>query len=667
MLIKNYEGQTLTRQDQLTLKLAKASDAYYAGLPIMEDAVFDALMEELQELERVSGFAWNISPTIKVGGDVVSGLTKVRHEDPALSLDKVKYKDRETLKDWLGDRMGALSWKMDGLTLVLTYEDGRLVRAVTRGNGEVGEDVTHNARFFDGIPLTIPFKGHLTVRGEAVMSQAEFDRVNEMAGGQYENARNLASSTVRLMDSFESRTRRISFFAFDLVRAEGEDVVDALHFIHELGIQTVFARFVDKSHLLDSIEEFRKEAPSYPFPTDGLVLTFADRGYALSLGTTGHHPRGSIALKWTDEYKETTIRDIEWSVGKTGVITPVAIFDPVRLGLGSTIKRASLHNISICQNMADMEDMANKVVCGTGSKVRVILANMIIPQVISATEGRLDILSVCPVCGSPTELDVTKEGVKTLWCRSKACPVKMVKRFAGFASRDGLNIVGLSEKKVEQLINGGYIRELADLFTLSNKADQLSAEDGWGKASVKVLLDAVEKARKTDLRHFLYSLQIPLVGHDLSAKLDKVFKGRLSELMAFIEAPDIPMLSEVDGIGPVKAGSFGDYVLSLKDPAKRAAFDRLVSQLSFEEPAEDAGAKALEGKTFVVTGKVFKFPNRDALKAFIEVKGGKVAGSVSKKTDFLINNDVSSTSGKNKKAKELGIPVISEDQFLEMC
>lgn len=666
MLVKNYEGQDKTRQDQLTLKLAKASDAYYAGLPIMEDAVFDGLMEELQELERASGFAWDISPTIKVGGDVVSGLTKVRHEDPALSLDKVKYKDRETLKDWLGDRMGALSWKMDGLTLVLTYENGSLVRAVTRGNGEVGEDVTHNARFFDGIPLTIPFKGHLTVRGEAVMSQAEFDRVNEMAGGQYENARNLASSTVRLMDSFESRTRHISFFAFDLVRAEGEDIVDALHFIHELGIQTVFARFVDKSHLLDSIEEFRKEVPSYPFPTDGLVLTFADRGYALSLGTTGHHPRGSIALKWTDEFKETTIRDIEWSVGKTGVITPVAIFDPVRLGLGSTIKRASLHNISICQNMADMEDMTKKVVCGTGSKVRVILANMIIPQVIAATEGTIDIPDVCPVCGKP--LTIKDDGrVKTLWCLDKACPVKMVKRFAGFASRDGMDIVGLSEKKIEQLINGGYIRELADLFTLSDKADRLSAEDGWGKASVKVLLDAVEKARKTDLRHFLYSLQIPLVGHDLSGKLDKVFKGRLSELMAFIEAPDIPMLSEVDGIGPVKAGSFGDYVLSLKDPAKRAAFDRLISQLSFEEPAEDAGAKALEGKTFVVTGKVFKFPNRDALKAFIEAKGGKVSGSVSKKTDFLINNDVSSTSGKNKKAKELGIPVISEDQFLEMC
>ena len=666
MLIKNYEGQDKTRQDQLTLKLAKASDAYYAGLPIMEDAVFDGLMEELQELERASGFAWDISPTIKVGGDVVSGLTKVRHEDPALSLDKVKYKDRNALVTWLGDRMGALSWKMDGLTLVLTYEDGRLVRAVTRGNGEVGEDVTHNARFFDGIPLTIPFKGHLTVRGEAVMSQAEFDRVNEMAGGQYENARNLASSTVRLMDSFESRTRRIAFFAFDLVRAEGEDIVDALHFIHELGIQTVFARFVDKSHLLDSIEEFRKEAPSYPFPTDGLVLTFADRGYALSLGTTGHHPRGSIALKWTDEYKTTTIRDIEWSVGKTGVITPVAIFDPVRLGLGSTITRASLHNLSIMENMAMIGDLSKTVRCGVGSRIHVILANMIIPQVIAATEGTIDIPDVCPVCGKP--LTIKDDGrVKTLWCLDKACPVKMVKRFAGFASRDGMDIVGLSEKKIEQLINGGYIRELADLFTLSDKADRLSAEDGWGKASVKVLLDAVEKARKTDLRHFLYSLQIPLVGHDLSGKLDKVFKGRLSELMAFIESPDITMLSEVDGIGPVKAGSFGDYVLSLKDPAKRAAFDRLVSQLSFEEPAEDAGTKALEGKTFVVTGKVFKFPNRDALKAFIEAKGGKVAGSVSKKTDFLINNDVESTSGKNKKAKELGIPVISEDQFLEMC
>lgn len=655
-----------SRQSLLTQQLAKASDAYYAGFPVMEDGVFDALMDELEELERLSGFAYNISPSVRVGADTdtVTELEKVAHEDPALSLDKVKYKNRDALKDWLGSREGIISWKMDGLTIVLTYDGGRLVRAVTRGNGKVGEDVTHNARFFVGVPLAIPFKGHLVVRGEAVMTQKEFERINEKAGGRYENARNLAASTVRLMDSFESRDRRIEFYAFELARADGMEVSDAMGFIKDQGIQTVAFEKVTRDNIMEVIDAFAARIPSNDFPTDGLVLTFADRLYALSLGTTGHHPRGSIALKWTDDYEESTIRDIEWSVGKTGVVTPVAIFDPVRMGIGSTITRASLHNLSIMENTAMIGDLSKTVRCGVGSRIHVILANMIIPQVIAATEGTIDIPDVCPVCGKP--LTIKDDGrVKTLWCLDKACPVKMTKRFAGFASRDGMDIVGLSEKKAEQLISGGYVKELYDLYELESKADKLAREDGWGEASVKALLDSVEKSRDTDLPHFLYSLQIPLVGHDLSGKLDKFFGGKVSSLISFIDDPDIEALSEVPGIGPVKAGSFGDYILSLKNPERRAAFDRLVSHLRFSEPqAADTG---LEGLTFVVTGKVEHFANRDELKAYIAKKGGKVAGSVSKKTDFLINNDVESTSGKNKKAKELGVPVISEDQFLEMC
>ena len=655
MNIKRIENET-NEQAALSLKLRKASDAYYGGTAIMSDIEFDKELEKLQQMEQASGFVYDISPSISVGATVVDALEKSEHEHPALSLDKVKYKDREKLTEWLQDKEGVLSWKMDGLTAIATYDYGKLTKVVTRGNGTIGSVITHNAVYFEGLPLTINYKNHLIVRGECTMTNEEFVRVNDEAGGIYENARNLASATIQMLDSNESRKRKIQFTAFKLVTpTDLPTESERFKWLASLGFTVVENEVVTADSILDTIEKWKEKVTTNASPTDGLVLSFNDQVYADSLGDTGHHPRGSIALKWTDETAESTIRSIHWSVGKTGVITPVAVFVSIRLGLGSTVTRASLHNLSIARNMPSDGGTA---VCGVGSKVQVYMANMIIPQIASCTEGELEIPTICPSCGKPVKV-IERNGVETLNCINPDCPTKHIKQIATFASKDGMNIEGLSETRIEYLIENGYIHDELDFYRLSDNQellDRLKCEDGWGEKSVQNLLDSVEKSRDTDLTHFLYSLSIPLLGHDLSKKLTAYFDGDIDNFIAYVKNP--VSLSDEDGIGPVKSQNLEDWCRA----CNISHLEELIAELHFMK--KEKATAALSGLTFVITGSVHVYKNRDEFKASVEARGGKVSGSVSGKTNFLVNNDVTSTSGKNKKAKELNIPIISEDDFI---
>ena len=643
-------------QSKLTELLHDASVTYYnGGTPVMSDFLFDQTLEELQALERDSGFVYDISPSVMVGAEVVDSLIKSGHEQAALSLDKVKYKNREELESWLGDKMGCLSWKMDGLTVVATYDDGKLVTAVTRGDGYVGSDITHNAIYFHGLPLRISYKGHLVVRGECVMMRDEFNRVNEEAGGAYENPRNLASATIQMLDSRESRKRNIWFFAFELVKPDTDEVNDyemdtmggRLYFLTHLGFNVVNSWMCSRKNILDIIELCKRHVAELPYPTDGLVLTYEDQTYAYSLGNTGHHPRGSIAMKWTDETARTTVRKIEWSVGKTGAITPVAVFDTVRLGLGSNVSRASLHNLSV---MGDI---------GIGSEVDVYLSNMIIPQIARGTPSTVEVPKSCPVCGGVTEIR-NNNGVKTLHCLNPNCTAKQIKRFATFVSKDGMNIDGLSEAKIEDLINLGYVNDFLDFYTMKDAGTKyLENAEGWGKKSVEKLIAAIEKSRDTNLQHFIFAMSIPLCGHDLSKKLAKLLDNNPYKFIGFIRNPDQNWLENIDGIGMIKAASVCNWC----EEQDADEIERLVDELRFKQ-TETVSGKDLTGLTFVITGSVHRFTNRNAFKKYVEDHGGKVAGSVSNKTSYLVNNDTESTSSKNRKAKEFGVEIISEDEFL---
>ena len=652
--IKNDE------QSQLTMLLCKASAEYYGGgTPIMTDYEFDKKLERLTTLENTNEFAYNNSPNVSVGARVVDVLKKSKHEEPALSLDKVKYKDREQLTKWLGEKEGILSWKMDGLTVVATYDNGRLIKAVTRGDGYEGSDITHNAIYFEGLPLKIDYKDHLVVRGECIMTMEEFNRINNEVGGIYENPRNLASATIQMLDSRESKQRNIVFTAFDLVAPTDEgSQVSRYKWLNTLGFNVVEYETVTPSTLLDDIEHFKRKVNDNNFPTDGLVLTYDDQHYAESLGNTGHHPRGSIAMKWTDETVSTTVREIEWSVGKTGAITPVAIFDTVRLGLGSNVSRASLHNISIMQNVPEI-DSDGTTSCGVGSTVKVYLSNLIIPQVAETTTGECAIPDKCPVCGGKTEIR-ENNGVKVLYCTNNLCSAKQIKKFATFASKGGVNINGLSESKIESLLSGGYIKELIDFYHLKDNEKKmylLENRDGWGKKSVQNLLDAIDKSRNVDLEHFIYAMSIPLCGSDLSKKLAKIFDNDIEKFIAFVDNPKSVKLECVEGIGYIKAESIYSWCenCDIKD---------LVNELHFKKNKSTTD-NSLSGLTFVITGAVQMFKNRDEFKKFVTERGGKVAGSVTSKTDFLVNNDVQSASSKNAKAKELGVEIISEVEFVK--
>lgn len=680
MNFKNLLTEDASAQATLTRELMKTSNQYYnSGVSLMSDYEFDTKVTELKKMEKESGYAYVGSPTFYIGASPSAALKVVAHEAPALSLDKVKYAERESLLNWLGSNDGVMSWKMDGLTVVVTYENGQLLRAVTRGNGLEGEDITHNAIYFHGLPTHIADNRHIVVRGEAVMSYEEFNRVNSESGGIYENARNLASATIRMLDSAESRKRQIQFYAFKLVvpapdtelRTESE----RFNFLSSLGFSVVRYSSTNKDSVLSDIDAWQKILPENPYPTDGLVFSYDDQVYAESLGNTGHHPRGSIALKWTDETVETDLRYIEWSVGKTGIITPVAVFSPVRLGAGSTVTRASLHNLSIMENIPCYGDEESRL--EIGSIIKVGLANMIIPQVYGQKAGTpkkmkpIHVPDECPVCKTETLLS-ERNGVKVLYCPNANCPARIKGMLVNAFGRSGLNIKGLGPVQIEDLQQAGFLTSYpAEVYTLKKIAgsrlpEALKKKDGWGEKSWRNLLDAIDASRKTTLQRVLYSLGIPLLGHDLSKKLAGYWEGDAEKLMSYYEEPSYDELVKIDGVGDIKARNVYDWCRFTKaDAVKNMMFHVLMDELQIVKPTAKESDASLNGLTFVITGDVHVYKNRDEFKASVEARGGKVSGSVSKKTNFLVINDLTSTTGKAQKARELGVPMISEDQFIE--
>ena len=694
-------------QKELTEKLRSASDAYYGtGTSIMSDHEFDRQLEQLRAMEAESGVIYAGSPTTDVGAKAVDYLKKGTHEQPALSLDKYKYEDREKLLGYLAGRDAFLSWKMDGLTVVVTYDNGAMTSAVTRGDGVEGSVITHNARYFKGLPLNIPYTGHLVVRGEAAMTYAEFDRINSETDNAYENPRNLAASTVQMLDSNESRRREICFKAFQLViPAPGENGLqrnltlmhNRMNFLREMGVDTVdyiyqFAgSFYDPDcnelagDIMEQIDVWRDRAKDLPYPTDGLVITFEDQVYAESLGSTGHHARGSMALKWTDETVTTTLRAIEWSVGKTGVITPVAIFDPVRLGAGSTVTRASLHNLSIMKNVPEVDGNHGRMLIG--SRVEVGLANMIIPQVFGFHAGgenlkEIGIPDFCPVCGHPVE-QRNNGGVQTLHCVNDSCSARRIGRLLNTFGKDALDVKGLGESQIIDLMEAGLVDHTpASFFRLKDRDavdsadayDELMRMDGWGTKKWENLLVAIEKSRTTTLKKFLYGLNIQFLGNDLSKKLSAYWKGDVAKFMEFVDcaaedpAAALEELVALDGVGEGKAMPLIEWAATVKPGTEgRKSLEDLVGCLTFDSSMyekEETGRPSLEGMTFVITGAVHKYKNRDEFKASVEARGGKVSGSVSKKTAYLVTNETAMTT-KRKSAESLNIPIISEDEFIE--
>jgi DNA ligase (NAD+) len=649
------------RMDKLKLMkekidlLNKAAKAYYQeDREIMTNLEYDRLYDELQELERQTGIVFSDSPTNRVGYELLSGLPKERHEKPMLSLDKTK--DPAALKAWLGNQAGVLSWKLDGITIVLTYSEGRLDKAVTRGNGEIGEVVTNNVRVFKNVPLVIPYKGTLVLRGEAVISYSEFERINSEIGDEsikYKNPRNLCSGTVRQLNNKVTAERNVHFFAFSLVKADDGGIAGSraaqLEWLASLGFDVVEFRRVDSAGLEDAISWFEKQIGKNDFPSDGLVLTYDDVKYGESLGATAKFPRDSIAFKWRDEVKETKLLKIEWSASRTGLINPIAVFEPVELE-GTTVSRASLHNISI------MEDLE----IGIGDTVRVYKANMIIPQISEnlTRSGQVEIPEACPVCGGAAQIRQNID-VKYLYCVNRLCPAKKLKMFCLFTSRDAMNIEGLSEATLEKFIAEGLIKEPADIFRLGNYKEKIIAMEGFGEKSFARLVDAIERARETNTVRLLYGLGIPNIGLS-NAKLicrefgydwDKIQNASYSELI------------DINGIGEIMANA---YVSFFSDEQNRKMVADILEEIEFEPVQAPAGNLRFENMTFVITGSLKHFKNRDELVAVIEENGGKVSGSVSSKTTYLVNNDITSGSSKNKKAKELGINIITEDQLIEM-
>ena len=646
----------------LNNKLKEAARVYYQGKDeIMTNREYDALYDELVKLEKETGIILPDSVTQNVGFEVVSKLVKERHEEKALSLDKTK--DRDSLRAWLKDNEALLSWKLDGLTIVLTYDNGSLTKAVTRGNGEIGEVVTHNAKFFKGVPHKINYTGHLVLRGEALMTYSEFNRINaliEEEDDKYKNPRNLASGTVRQLDSKESSKKEICFRAFELVTCDKDFTEDGsadthlkrFNFLEDLGFDVVEHVLVDKNTLLDNISIFEEKMKFNDFPSDGLVLLLNDVEYGKSLGTTGKFPRNGMAFKWADELAETTIREIEWSASRTGLINPVAVFDPVELE-GTTVKRATAHNVSILK----------KLKLSVGSKITVYKANMIIPTINEnvAPNGPVIIPDKCPVCGAKTKIKTSKDGIETLLCPNKDCAAKNLKKFTHFVSREAMNIYGLSESKLERFVDLGYVKTYVDLYKLSRYKDNIVNLDGFGEKSYDNLIEAIEKSKDVDLKHFIYSLGLSNIGKDASEKINTVCKGDYDKFLSLLD--ENFDFSSIDGIGEV----INDSIYNNLDLFKSDDISELRSYLSFKAYKEkDIKSSAGEGKVFVITGTVNKFSNRNAVKQFIESNGGKVTGSVSKNTDYLINNDVTSTSSKNKKAKELDIPIISEDELISL-
>lgn len=670
----------ITRMKELHRQLLAASRAYYQeSREIMSNFEYDRLYDELLKLEKETGMVLAGSPTQKVGYEVLSELPKEAHEAPMLSLDKTK--EVPVLQEWLGTQKGLLSWKLDGLTIVLTYEGGELVKAVTRGNGEIGEVITNNAKVFSNVPLRIPYQGQLLLRGEAIIKYSDFARINEEiedVDAKYKNPRNLCSGSVRQLNNEITAKRNVNFEAFMLVRAvnpadtqapdaANADGVDAIvddgtdhgrfhnsrkeqfEWLKTQGFDVVEYKEVTAATLPDAVAEFAEAIQSYDIPSDGLVLLMDDIAYGDALGRTAKFPRNSIAFKWADEIRETTLREIEWSASRTGLINPVAIFDPVELE-GTTVSRASVHNISIMEAME----------LGVGDTITVYKANMIIPQIAEnlTRSGTIVIPKICPVCGGETQIRQMND-VKSLYCTNPDCQAKKIKSFSLLVSRDALNIDGLSEATLEKFIAAGFIHSYADIFHLDRHREAIVSMEGFGEKSYENLMAALKKASHTNLVRVVYGIGVAGIGLANAKMLCRSFDYDFERMRHVTEEE----LTAVDGIGAVLADAWIAYFASEKN-AKLV--DDLLAELTIEKVSENTEAAVFAGMTFVITGTVEHFANRKELQAAIEARGGKATGSVTAKTTYLINNDVTSNSSKNKKAKELGIPIISEQDFLNM-
>lgn len=642
------------RINQLIRILNEAGKAYYQeSRELMSNLEYDNLYDELVSLENETGIVMSSSPTRNVGYQVLSELPREVHPSPMLSLDKTK--DVDVLREWLKDQQGIISWKIDGLTIVLTYKDGKLFKAVTRGNGEIGEVVTPNARMFKNLPLEIPFKGELVLRGEACIRYSDFQMINEYiddADAKYKNPRNLCSGSVRQLNTEITSQRNVNFFAFALVSAEGMDFRlrrEQFQWMSSQGFQVVDHKVVDKDSIGEAVEWFAHNVETNDIPSDGLVLILDDIKYGISLGATSKFPRDAIAFKWRDEIRDTVLKEIEWSASRTGLINPVAIFEPVELE-GTTVSRASVHNISIVKELE----------LGIGDTIQVYKANMIIPQIAEnlTRSGNLEIPKICPVCGR--EAIIKKDtDVEVLFCINKECPAKHVKSLTHFVSRNAMNIDGLSEATLEKFVSMGFVKEPADLFRLERFRDEITEMEGFGEKSFENLMQAAETASYTTPARLLYSLGIPNIGVANARVIAKAYKNQWVDIQNATEE----QLTMIEGIGDIMAAG---YVEFFRNESNRKKVDDLLAQLDLDQTFEEEEKQAYAGKTFVITGSLNHYENRDALKAEIEAGGGKVAGSVSKKTDYLINNDIESGSSKNKKAKELGVPIITEEDFMKL-
>ncbi len=643
----------MDRMRELVSLLNKASEAYYAkNEEMISNFEYDALYDELTGLERELGVTMANSPTVQVGYEAVEELPKERHEIPMLSLAKTK--SRDELREWLNDREAVLSWKLDGLTIVLTYADGKMQKAVTRGNGEVGEVITNNAKVFRNLPLTIPYKGELILRGEAVITYSDFERINreiDDVQAKYKNPRNLCSGSVRQLDNQVTAGRNVRFYAFQLVRADVDfhnTRTGQFAFLKKQGFDVVEHRLVKPENILDNISYFEEKIQSHDIPSDGLVLTYEDMAYGASLGRTAKFPRDSIAFKWADELRETTLSEVEWSASRTGLINPVAIFEPVELE-GTTVSRASVHNISILRGLK----------LGIGDRITVYKANMIIPQIAENLTGSdtLEIPKNCPVCGQPTRISQVND-VQSLYCDNPQCDAKKIKSFTLLVSRDALNVDGLSESTLEKFLAKGFLHEFADLFHLDRYREEITEMEGFGEKSYNNLLESIERAKKTTLPRLIYGLGIENVGVANAKMLCRYF---MYDLQAMREA-STEELSEIDGVGEVIAKSIHDF---FREEKAVNQLENLLREVEIEAERMQETQQNLAGMSFVITGSLTRFENRNALKEEIERRGGKVTGSVTGKTVCLINNDVASQSSKNKKAKELGVRIVNEEDFEE--
>ena len=590
---------------------------------------------------------------MNVGYEVVSELPKEQHGSPMLSLDKTK--EVETLAAFAGERKCLLSWKLDGLTVVLTYNNGSLQKAVTRGNGQVGEVITANARTFKNIPVSIPFKGELTLRGEAVIKYSDFEEINksiEDIDAKYKNPRNLCSGSVRQLNSEITAKRNVNFMAFALINAENVDFQNSMEnqfiWLENQGFDVVEHKRVTQDNMKETVEYFAEKIKTYDYPSDGLVLMYDDIAYGISLGSTAKFPRNGIAFKWEDEQAETTLKYIEWSPSRTGLINPVAVFEPVELE-GTTVTRASVHNVSIVEQLA----------LHSGDRIKVYKANMIIPQISEnlTQTGNIEVPDTCPACGHNTEIR-NDNGIKTLYCPNKQCPAKNIKAFTLFVSRNAMNIDGLSEETLEKFIDAGYIREFADIYRISRYREEITNTSGFGEKSYDNLITSLNKSRNVELHALIYSLGIPNIGVANAKLICKYFDNDLKK----IRHATVEELVKIDGIGDKMAEKFTEYFSDKENVEK---LDRLLQEVTIKNPEVNHNAQNMEGLNFVVTGSVNHFANRNEVKEYIEQRGGKVTGSVTSKTNYLINNDIMSNSSKNKKAKELGIEIITEEQFIE--